>query len=262
MIIRYVSDTHLDFSPLSLPISPADKDTILVVAGDIGNFSSSAITTKQHLETWSNQFKTVLFVCGNHDYYGSSLAITESAIEKWINDQNISNLIFLNRKTHVIDGICFIGTTLWTDYNNNDSHAKSIARASMADYHYIHNSTLSGDITPDELLKIHQQDKFFIFEEHKKAFEQGLKSIVISHHLPSFKSVHPFYASSMLNSAFASNMDNDIEHSDIDVWIHGHTHYCFDYILGNTKIKCNPRGYVFSNRIENADFDPLESFTI
>lgn len=264
MLVRYMSDIHLEFASFSIPPMATDSETVLILAGDIGYFLHFEETdvTKLHLKSWCEKFKHVILVCGNHDYYNGSIETINRMIREWIESESITNLHFLSRNSVIIEDVSFIGTTLWTDYDNNNQHAKDIARVSMADYKYIWSGDTSFRITPDDLLKIHQHDKMFIFDEHKKAYSQGLKTVVITHHLPSYKSVHPFYTSSPLNCAFASNLDNEIEHSDIDVWVHGHTHYCFDYILGNTKIKCNPRGYVFSNRVENMEFNPYAYFNI
>lgn len=253
MFIRYVSDLHLELSAVDLPQLPNDDQTILILAGDIGNFSSHETTTIKHLTKWSLQFKQILYVLGNHDVYNVRVD-SGSNIQNLINQSGLSNVYVLDKKTHIVDNVCFIGATLWTDYNNADQKSMRFAEYAMADYRYIFKDDRDL-ISAQDILKIHRLHRFFIFEEAKKAHINGLKPVVITHHLPSYQSVHPFYANSDLNSAFASDMDNEIVHSDIAIWFHGHTHYCFDYIIGNTAIKCNPRGYVVGKRIENPVFN-------
>jgi hypothetical protein len=47
-----------------------------------------------------------------------------------------------------------------------------------------------------------------------------------------------------MNGAYSSSLDEYIlEHPQIKLWTHGHTHEDFDYMLGSTRIVCNPRGY-------------------
>jgi hypothetical protein len=35
-----------------------------------------------------------------------------------------------------------------------------------------------------------------------------------------------------------------VDHPQIKLWTHGHTHHPFDYIVGETRVICNPRGYI------------------
>ena len=72
------------------------------------------------------------------------------------------------------------------------------------------------------------------------------KFVVVGHHAPSRLSTHPRYAhDTVMNGGYSSNMDEFIEeHPQIRLWTHGHTHEDFDYMIGSTRIMCNPRGYI------------------
>ena len=39
------------------------------------------------------------------------------------------------------------------------------------------------------------------------------------------------------------------------LWIHGHTHDSFDYVVNGTRVLCNPRGYAKNGANENPLFD-------
>jgi Icc-related predicted phosphoesterase len=65
----------------------------------------------------------------------------------------------------------------------------------------------------------------------------------VSHHLPSWESVAERYRGDKLSAAFASNLDAIIEREQPRLWIHGHTHDGFDYMIGETRVLCNPCGY-------------------
>jgi Icc-related predicted phosphoesterase len=71
------------------------------------------------------------------------------------------------------------------------------------------------------------------------------KYVVVGHHAPSTLSVKPKYKSdTTLNGAYTSDLSEFIlDHPSIKLWTHGHTHDCFDYRIGSTRIVCNPRGY-------------------
>ena len=46
------------------------------------------------------------------------------------------------------------------------------------------------------------------------------------------------------SGGFSSDLSEFIlNHPQIKLWTHGHTHDEFDYTIGSTRIVCNPRGY-------------------
>ena len=69
--------------------------------------------------------------------------------------------------------------------------------------------------------------------------------MVLGHHAPSHKSIHPKYQNQdVMNHAFVNRLDEYIiDHPQIKLWVHGHVHDCWDYMIGDTRIVCNPRGY-------------------
>lgn len=77
-------------------------------------------------------------------------------------------------------------------------------------------------------------------------------TVLVTHHLPSYRSVAPNFGGHPLNPCYASNLDGLIERYKPALWIHGHTHMSCDYQLGATRVVCNPRGYVNHNL--NVDF--------
>ena len=71
------------------------------------------------------------------------------------------------------------------------------------------------------------------------------KVVVVGHHAPSKLSTKPAYERDVLmNGAYSSDLSEFIlDHPRIKLWTHGHTHNDFDYMIGSTRIVCNPRGY-------------------
>lgn len=125
-------------------------------------------------------------------------------------------------------GYRILAGTMWTDLSN-PLHAWE-ARRRMHDYRNIRWSK-TEDFLPE-----HTTREWFSF---KTVLEEEKPDIVISHHLPSYGSVHEKYGDDTLNAAFATEMDV----SGVKLWMHGHTHEPFDYMKDGCRIVCNPRGY-------------------
>ena len=79
---------------------------------------------------------------------------------------------------------------------------------------------------------------------------------MITHHAPSRQSIHPRYADSLLNACFVSDAEHLVSGERAQLWIHGHTHDSFDYVVHGTRVVCNPRGYAKNGVNENPHFDP------
>lgn len=67
--------------------------------------------------------------------------------------------------------------------------------------------------------------------------------MVVTHHAPSARSFDPAYNLDLLAGAYGSSLDEVIASYPIDLWAHGHTHFCVDYCIGDTRIVSNQRGY-------------------
>lgn len=251
MLIKPVSDIHLEFEDFYFPKTPEDKDTILVLAGDTG------IVHKQSqfydvflpfLQRSAVQYKHVVMIFGNHEHYHGSFQLTE---EKFLNTWshfNVSNVSFLEKKSVVIDDVAFIGATLWTDCNKYDQHAPFLWARTMSDAQVIRNGpnkefAYDRKLSADDTYNDHIKARDFIWSEVDKFNAEGKKTVVVVHHGVSNQSVHPMYANNQMNMFFSSEMSEDILNHNPDIIIHGHTHMACEYTIGNTQIICNPRGY-------------------
>ena len=240
MKLRIISDIHLEFGPFYLTPMPDDSETTLVLAGDIG--------VGQNCYSWIHEtctrFKHVIYVLGNHEFYGHDITDVKNF---WTSDKLLpENLHVLDDTTEIIDGVRFVGGTLWTDMDNNNELMKFKARQSMNDYRRI--SYMGCPITPDDTIRMHSVTKAHIRETVQQKFEG--KTVVVTHHLPHMECVHDKYKSSPINHAFASDLD-ELFSEDIDMWIHGHTHEVVDNMVQGTRIVCNPLGYIGYERGNN-----------
>lgn len=251
MRIRILSDLHLEFR---LPWRwPDDRDNydLVVAAGDIENSCPKAV------EALAGLGPTV-FVPGNHEHYQR---LFQDNIDAGRAAAAGTNVTFLARDVAIIDGVRFVGATLWTDYalHRTTKPSMVVAGQNLNDHRLVRYREASGHIArfmPWHARAEHLADLKFIEQALADPFDG--QTVVVTHHLPSGKSVAPKFAGSDLNPAFASDLDHLIERFQPALWIHGHTHEACDDRIGATRVICNPRGY--GN--ENKAFDPCLTIEI
>lgn len=250
-MLRIVSDLHLDTSRhldggYKLPDLLTDKESILVIAGDLCNGYNSIEFIKSALR----RFKAVVYVLGNHEYYGHDINTLHTVINCNISEDNF---YLLNRDTVSIDDYTIVGATLWTNMDNSNPITCLQSKSFMADYRHIRYG--GRVITPQDTIDLHKKDIKYIKTSCEHHADKSKKLVVVTHHSPSFRSVDLKYKGSSINGAFASNLDDYIEKSRIDLWIHGHMHNHKNYNIGHTEILCNPRGYVTKYSKEESNFN-------
>lgn len=254
MIIREMSDLHLEICPYFVPPMAEDNDSVLILSGDICTAYNLKGLVLDFFKSCSLRFKHVIYVPGNHEYYRGHLPKDDTKIQEFLTENNLDNIHFLNGSSIVLDGVAFVGATLWTDANKGDPLAKYAIEGGLNDYHVIRTQNYRKLRANDTIL-MHHNHKKFMFEEIVKYKAEGLKVVAISHHCPSSLSVAPRFRGDSLNAAYYSNLENEIMDTCPDYWFHGHTHDSFKYELGDTVVICNPRGYskVWNKRL----FDKL-----
>ncbi len=277
MKIALASDIHLEFGDLTFNNEGAD---ILVLAGDImiaqnlydhtsekiqnsidqgnklGDRQKEAIKYRNFLERASSQFNHVIMIAGNHEFYHGRWY---QAIDTLSNECNqFNNVYFLEDQVKEIDGVLFVGATLWTDMNKNDWHTKYQVKHGMSDFRIIKNDkNRYHSLHPDDVIVRHNKSLEFI---KNTVVNTSKKIVVVTHHAPSDMSVADCYkGDTLMNGAYRTNLEDFVMNSNINLWCHGHTHFPFDYMLGNTRVVCNPRGYIGHEPIaENYKFKYLD----
>jgi predicted phosphodiesterase len=232
------SDLHHDHGWFNLD-PPADAD-VAIAAGDIQNDGLLVnLATKM----------PVVFVAGNHEFYGNAYG------ERMAQLQRLPGVHVLNDDTVTFDfcgkePLRIIGATLWTDYGYNPLAAEA-ARHGMNDHRYIKwTKEPYQRFLPSHATRLHRESRAYIAEKLAEPFAG--KTVVVTHHAPHERSVHPKYAGQLINHAYFSDLTAVIEAGKPDLWVHGHVHSSFDYTVGATRILCNPHGY----RGENREFNP------
>lgn len=251
--IRVLSDLHIEFGPLDL--KPIGED-ILALAGDVGLHTQGAGWAAAYAR-W-HQIPVVM-IAGNHEFYRNrefrshTVTSTLDALRDLSKTEPL--FTFLENDTAIVKGIQFVGSTLWTDFALNGDPVQAAWRAgrAMNDYNLIH-VTDRERLIPGHTSAAHMAAREFLSETLSRRRAKGIPVVVLTHHLPSARSIAGRYASSDYNAAYASNLDDLVETSGAALWVHGHTHVGQDYRIGETRVVCNPRGY-FGHEL-NPDFKP------
>jgi len=207
----------------------------------LGNRQQAAIKYRNFLERASVQFKHVIMIAGNHEFYHGRWY---QAIDTLRNECNqFHNIYFLEDQVQVIDGVMFVGSTLWTDMNKNDWATKYQVKHGMSDFKIIKNDKNNyHNLHPDDVIVRHTKSLEFI---KTTVANTSKKVVVVTHHAPSDLSVADCYKNHhLMNGAYRTNLEDFIMDNNINLWCHGHTHFPFDYMLSNTRVVCNPRGYI------------------
>jgi hypothetical protein len=207
-------------------------------------------------ERCCERFPHVIFIVGNHEHYHGDFAKTVPHFRDVLG--YLPNLHILEKETFVLDDITFIGGTLWTDMNQRDIRTLHDISRMMNDFRCVDNSARLTDgrgwndrFTTTDAADDH--DAMLEFIRNTVEVNPAGRYVVVGHHAPSRLSTHPKYASqAIMNGGYSSQLDDFIlDHPQIRLWTHGHTHEDFDYQIGSCRILCNPRGYI--NYEERAD---------
>ena len=260
MKIAIVSDIHLEFEDLILE-NEGNSDVLILggdicIAKDIHEGKSCGKKFENFFQRCSFEFPHVVYIMGNHEFYHGTLHASVDYMREEI--AKYPNIHMLEQEMKILDDILFVGGCLWTDFNCRDPLTMWNIKRKMKDFDIIRNEKREyARMIPADVLHIHDETIKYIahvVEEHKEK-----KCIVVTHHAPSFKSIHDNYKNDfIMNGGYASNLnDVIIDNPQIKLWTHGHMHNPFDYMIGSTRIICNPRGYVPQERSFDNKYQPV-----
>jgi len=226
----------------------------IICAGDV---AGSVLETGLYLTRLAADYdKPFIFVPGNHEFYDQNIDFSRFP-------RQIVQQLWVDPDTG--ENVRLIGATLWTDYNLDGDPVGAMQSAALmiGDHTAIsrietnHKSSKFGSpvrFMPSDALDLHQIQ----LNQMIKALRQphAGKTVIVTHHAPSGKSVSLNHAQSNINPSFASNLEGLIEEFRPDLWVHGHMHNSSDYRIGETRVICNPKGYLRNGFPENPDFNP------
>lgn len=254
MRLWILSDLHIEQSLWDLPV-PAPEWDVLIAAGDIHDPLSEGVRWLAERA----EGRPVIYVPGNHEWYAYRHPFTMR--EEMRRGQELADSLgvhLLQEGSVVVDDVRFLGTTLWTDYDLYGTPPTSmrLAQRGINDHRVIFPELVGQPFSPQDALSIHRQSLFWLNESLGQTFNGS--TVVVTHHLPHPNSVNPKYSGDPLNPAFCSDLSWLVENWGAALWIHGHTHTSCDYIAGQTRVVCNPKGYGpvrVGGRIENENFN-------
>jgi len=264
MKLYVTSDIHLEYGDCI--IENTDNVDVLILSGDImiaqnmhdhpaeklradiqieslGAYQLQAVRFREFLQRCSDNFPHVIYVAGNHEFYHGKWPIGIEYLREEC--AKFSNVYFMENDCKTIDNYTFVGCTLWTDMNRGDPITLYHVADMINDYRVIRNSDHGfRRLKPDDTTRQHHVSMRYICTVIEGKFDQ--KFVVVGHMSPSRLSTHARYADeTVMNGAYSSALDDFIiDHPQIKLWTHGHTHEDFDYMIGSTRVVCNPRGYI------------------
>jgi 3',5'-cyclic AMP phosphodiesterase CpdA len=242
--LHVLSDLHLEHAPFKVPEVDAD---VVVLAGDIAPGTAGIEWMRRYLEG-----RTILYVAGNHEFYGQVLpgltprlrdAARGSAIHVLENDEAI------------IDGVRFLGCSLWSDFDfagaDNRANTMRICARLISDYKQIRASDPDRPLRPQDTRDLHVASRAWLATS--LAVPHDGPTVVVTHHAPLVRQrpENPLLAA--VGGAFASDLSELMAGAVPALWIFGHIHRCIDTDVTGTRVLSNQRGYPHE---PVADFDP------
>lgn len=247
MRIVILSDLHQNDGGASFdPVLVDTTFDVAVVAGDCAGRLMNSV--RWLADRYSGL--PVVYVPGNHDFYrdGSPNGFHVEAEIASAHDAAGGTAVRLLTDTETtVDGVRFVGGTLWTDlratFRACGSTAAGLGRArkGMNDYRYIHRSSstrASRRIKPEDTIGWHRKTRRFLADALSKP--SSAPTVVVTHHAPSLRSLPDPYDE--LSGCYASDLGDEIAEWRPDLWVHGHVHSASDYMVGVTRVLCNPWG--------------------
>lgn len=259
MRVSYVSDLHLEFRDYP-DFSKEEGGDVLLLVGDIftapmfgiHRTDGDARKFQKYLKVFKanllDKYQKIFYVMGNHEHYHSTFTKTADSLRDGFRRFELPIFLMDNDQVDLGD-TTLIGCTLWSDYMGNNPLSKSDCEYGMNDYRLIKSgekntiSYMDKNATPDLFLA--EFDRSVEYIKTVLNNQKNRKTIVMTHHAPTYTSLNKEHIGNGMDGAYASNLsDLILDYPQIKYWVHGHTHMNCNYSVGDyTKVLANGRGY-------------------
>lgn len=263
MKIQLLSDLHLESQP-QIQIAPAPGADLLVLAGDIGSYqrgsqlpgSDYGLTRFSPRHGWPTP---VLYVPGNHEYDGDDFDAVHQRLRALCDTLGIE---WLDRESRVIDGVRFVGCTLWADFDALVPPGASVAEAERqrgkafraANFYLKKMGGMRGSepMLAPQIREEALRHQAWLRDALAQPFDGP--TVAVTHFAPTLASADPRYGLVPGTAGFCNSLDSLLPLAD--VWLHGHLHCAFDYVKDGCRVIANPLGY--ADKGEQAGFAPQQ----
>ena len=274
-VTNWTYDWYCDGKPFDLAAHGIHLDS-KPIGGDVIK------VTKMTLSQWlKKNISSGIVIAGNHIVYNRMGMTIEDLKRRYAKElPPDSDITFLDYDTGVmskeVDGILFVGTTLYTnyelptsDYADGGMNGRKSAEERVAFNMKVATPKMSGggmndfnlgltedggyakqpwDTTSFYYLRPQNYLKFFkrSFEALKRIVEENPNKdiVVVTHHCPSTKCISKEYVDDIMNASYVSDLDDFIvSHPQIKCWVCGHVHHRDSFKIGNCLCVMNPLGY-------------------
>ena len=265
MKIQLLSDLHLEVHPQFVPRAARGAD-VLVLAGDIGSYQAGSrlLDGDFGLARFSPLFgwpTPVLFLPGNHEY---DMLDFDAAHTRLRETCERLGMVWLEREQVVLQGVRFVGTTLWSDFDllgpgADDPHAtlgqllKAREKAFRAANFYLRKTGAMRNGLPMLAPEVREQAlvcQHWLTQALTQPY-QGT-TVAVTHFAPSLRSADPRYGPTPGSAGFCNALDDLLPYAQF--WLHGHLHAPSDYLHRGCRVVANPLGYARKN--EQSGFRP------
>lgn len=252
MDVFFGSDLHLEFEKGSKSVLEVPKGDVLLLAGDIympwSKDKREKALFQEFFKRCSENFTHVLIIAGNHEHWSGKFTLTHARMLSSL--EHFGNIHVLNNSAFQVGDAVFWGSTFWTDCRGSHPEVMWDVARGMNDYHNVHYSEPSEPyyqkvkLMVEDTVNENSYARKSLFEFITVVEQRGAFPVVMTHHAPTWDSVAREYRMDNLSYAYANT---GLEEFMLDfpecVWIHGHMHDDFDYMMGKCRVLCNPRGY-------------------
>lgn len=263
--IQLLSDLHLESNPhfVARPTPGAD---LLVLAGDIGSYQPGSLLAEllddrdfglarfsplpvaQGGAGWPTP---VFFLPGNHEYDGLEFAEAHARLRETCERLG---LVWLERKVVELQGVRFVGSTLWTDFDalgaataagttpTAEELLKAREKAFRAANFYLskHHTFQNGQpMLAEAVRELGLQSQAWLRQALASPFDGP--TVVATHFAPSLLSGDPRYGLAPGTAGFCNSLDDLLGQAQL--WLHGHLHCPSDYVKNGCRVVANPLGY-------------------